>query len=39
MDVLFPSKEVRGYQLFGSMVVWGREGENISVNSKYPLLK
>jgi len=38
MDILFTGKEVRRYQLFGFMVVWGREGKYIPVNSKYPLL-
>jgi len=37
MDVLFTGKEVRGYQLFGSRVVWGSEGEDIPMNSKYLL--
>jgi len=38
MDVLFTDKEVRGYKLFGYVIVWKREGEDIPVNSKYPLL-
>jgi len=29
MDVLVTGKEVRRYQLFGSMIVWGREEEDI----------
>jgi len=38
MDVLFTGKEVRGYKLFGSRIVWEIEEEDIPVNSKYPLL-
>jgi len=37
MDVLFTGKKVRKYQLFGSRVVWGREGEDIPMDNKYPL--
>jgi len=36
MDVLFTRKEVREYQ--GSRILQGREGEDIPMNSKYPLL-
>ena len=41
MDVLFTRKEVRKYHLFGSRVLQGRGGEDITVNNKYllPLMK
>ena len=29
MDVLITGQEIRGYQLFGSMVVWERERKRI----------
>jgi len=37
MDVLFKRKDVSGYPWFGSRDVQGSEGEDIPVNSKYPL--
>jgi len=37
MNVLFTNKEVKRYQLFESRAVWRSEGEDIPVNSKYPL--
>jgi len=37
MDVLFKRKDVSGYSWFESRNVQGSEGEDIHVNSKYPL--
>jgi len=37
MDVLFKRKDMSGYPWFGSRDVQGSEGEDIPVNSKYPL--
>jgi len=38
IDVLFKRKDVSGYLWFGSRDVQESEGEDIPVNSKYPLL-
>jgi len=37
MDVLFKRKDVSGYPWFGSRDVQESEGEDIPVDSKYPL--
>jgi len=37
MDVLLKRKDVSRYPWFGSRDVQGSEGEDIPVNSKYPL--
>jgi len=37
VDVLFTSKDMRGYLLFEFRVLKGSEREDISVNNKYPL--
>jgi len=37
INVLFKRKDVSGYPWFGSRDVQGSEGEDILVNSKYPL--
>jgi len=37
INVLFTRKEVKGYSWFESRVLQRRGGEDIPVNSKYPL--